>query len=140
MVVFGAILENNQLSKEFLKETKERLNVSDMVRNPFSNYNLSFKPITEPGFKAPVLLVGKLTPLYAKFYFIGLFWLGIAILFNRVWWSNWYIPGLFLFFIGMFAFSQRFFFFGFRQGLFKKGYKEKIIFLNHEKILNRWLD
>jgi len=135
MVVFGCLIDNDVLVYDFIKETTDRLKNVNAVSNPFIENKISYKVIDDN----KLLFISYLKPFYPKFYYFGFVWLLIAVLFNKTFFSWWYVPALIIIFVGYIIFHSKFFFYVFKKGLLKKGFTGKIVYLNHENIIMRWL-
>jgi hypothetical protein len=137
MATFGIIIENTPVVERYMADVKDRLEDSNMLRNPFKGYCLSFD-IKNAGQNG--LLRGyatKVQPLYPNFTPYGfLASLGIYI----VWGMNiWIIPGIFIGILGVF-WSKYFYYYIYKLGLKKVGYTGYMKLLSAEEVMDRWCE
>jgi len=127
LALFGVSIIENQVTKKFFYETKKRFKAKDLFKNPYDNGILSFNP------GEYIILMD---PVYPKVYWLGFMLLTISIFFTQKIFSWWNLPGAFISLSYLF-FSGRFFFFMLSRGLRNKGYKDKIVYLNLNKVSRR---
>lgn len=125
MAIFGVETEEDALVQELVVETNVRLQDTNLIKNPFRG-----------GIKGypDSMYVLMLEPIYFNFTWfiwvaaIGLyFWLGL---------SYWLIPPAILGCLGIF-WSKYFFYFMFKMGLKRKGYRGKTTLLSTAETLKR---
>jgi len=136
MAIFGALTEYSTGVYEFVKETRERLKVHDIKKNPYDNAKIVIKKLNEK-----LLIVFNLEPVYFDTSIIGLYimalFFAIGLIFNRYVYFVLYF-GIAFWVLSSFVKSNAFHFWLLRKALKKRGVKN-IKYLNPQEILKRLL-
>lgn len=135
MVIFGIEIDRTKESIAFMEETHNRLQVPNLVTNPF--YGRVKRLSLQKNKKDHYVLV--MDPVYIKFYTIGYFLLAGAVVFAGFRLSVAYLPGLILS-STRFFWSRFFMYLGLVLGLKKAGYKGKVKLLRDSTTLRKLLN
>ena len=122
MAVFGVILDNNHAVKKYIKGIKDRVEYLSFIENPFI-FNIINKGD---------LYIIIIKPLYFNFCMFG--WLIVLSMLIFIGWSYWLIPPVLLGLGSVFWWS-RFYYYMFKLGLKKNGYRGKLRYLTARDIL-----
>lgn len=124
MAILGIVVENSKESYNFFSETRERLQDTNLVRNPFKG------EIKKRG----DMFVVSICPIYINFTPVvwGLAVVG-ALVFGIHWWHI-ALAGIGC--LGIF-WTKYFFYIFLKMGLRKNGYKGKIKLLGKKEIIER---
>ena len=132
MAVFGVETDADTSVIKFMKESHDRLQSNNIVDNPFNGRIIRAKDNNTKKYTYVVIM----QPIYPKIYLIGLFYIGIALLFTGMRLSLWQLPGIILYATGIF-WSKIFIYSGLKMGLRKYGYRGKVRLLSATATLER---
>lgn len=134
MAVFGVVVEDQEIIKEFFKEVKEKLGTTNLVRNPFTGGVISFR--SERRVKGETKVnrgyIIKMSPFYFNFAIVG-FMFTLVLFF--IWPRSWIGIAAIIFMIMNLFWSGKFYYFIMKKGLKKKGYKGTIRYLKPKEII-----
>jgi len=138
MAIFGVVVEDHKLAKEFFKETKERLAMGNIAKNPFSGGVVSFislRKYKEKGEAETRVDLGyniKMKPIYPNFALVGAVFLTATCI---IWPHLWIMLVTAFFYLISLFWSGRFYYYMLKLGLKRKGYKGSIRYLKPKDIL-----
>lgn len=134
MALFGFKAEHTEKLINFMNAVEKKLKSNNLVYNPFNAKVSSYPMITEK--KPEIIYILDMTPIYPNFSVIGWFMVfGVLVMAG---FSYWIIPGIIISLLGIF-WTAEFYYFAFRLGLYKHGYRGEIKRLNHQKIIESLL-
>ena len=122
MTIFGIKTEPSNEVNTFIANTKERMANNEMLKNPFNAGIVSFNN----------LYIIRIDPLYFNFSIFA--WLPTIMIFYLWGFSFWLIPCFIIIGMGLF-WSMYFYYFMFKLGLRKAGYKGSIQLVRPKEIL-----
>jgi len=127
MVLFG--LETNKEEKltKFVRDTNERINDNNMVKNPFTG-----KVTTKNLPDNRMLHIVEISPIYMNFTIFG--WLLCFIFFFLRGFTWWLAPGIVLGCLGIF-WTAPFFRMMYKKGMRKAGYLNDVKSIKHKEII-----
>lgn len=130
MAVFGISLDRHYSAMKFMLATEQRLQSTNVMRNPFTGGVLYAGE--GPGERDVYGVV--MEPLYPKVWLIGLVWIAASILLGGSW--GWYVPGLIMLGLGFF-WSVAFMYIGLRIGIKRSGYAGRVRLVTKGELVRR---
>lgn len=133
MTTFGIRAENDIILLKFMEESHRKLQIEDIVKNPFRGRIR--KCVTD----GKLVYYGcVINPIYPRIYLIGvalavfpLFFVGLKV-------TLWSLPGALLYSTGFF-WSKYFYYAVLRLGLRKRMYRKKVKLFNNRQFLEKIL-
>ena len=133
MAIFGVVVENKELPKQFFKEVKERLGTTDLVHNPFTGGVIPFiKGSVKGETEVDRAYIIKMSPFYVNFTIPGAIFTAILFFF---WPRIWLGIVVVVFLVLSLFWSGKFYYYIMKMGLKKKGYEGKVVYLKPKEII-----
>jgi len=131
MAVFGVEIENNSITRKYLRETKKRFETPDLARNPFNAY---LKVVNKLKGDKDLITVFSMRPLWPNFPpFVALLSSLSLLLFGAS--IGWFIIPILFLLLGFF-WTETFFYLMFRAGLKKAGFKGPVNRLKKDELID----
>lgn len=130
MAILGIVTKDNKVVTDFIDTIIKKAKDNNLVNNPFNIGVCSFK------YKNDVAHVIDITPVYPNFTFIAAAVAVLAYYFLRYWVIL--LAGVLFIAAGLF-WSKHFYYFMFKKGITKAGYKDKIMMIDNKEIIKEGL-